>query len=261
MTPDLLAFVRVLPGAGVDFIIVGGVAAGIHGVLWTTVDLDLVYDRFDLRVSMTGHSGSPRRDARSVSASARAVAEKAAERLLEGLELRQLLLQLLELRPQQIPHLPAPFYAPLLLIADEIADLVQREAERLRLLDEAQAFKSGFGIQPEAADGPRGFGQQAEALVVAQRVGRHPAAGRELANLVSLTRCAPRHDIYSSTAAAAATRFTASVTSLRQHTPRGFRTSQAQRSALICARTRATASDVPVRSTSFRMSPSFSPKQ
>lgn len=45
MTPDLLAFVRVLSGAGVDFIIVGGVAAGIHGALRTTLDLDVVYGR------------------------------------------------------------------------------------------------------------------------------------------------------------------------------------------------------------------------
>ena len=36
MTPDLLAFVRVLSGARVDYIIVSGVAAGIHGVLRTT---------------------------------------------------------------------------------------------------------------------------------------------------------------------------------------------------------------------------------
>jgi len=45
MTPDLLAFVRALSGAGVDYIIVGGVAAGIHGALRTTLDLDVVYSR------------------------------------------------------------------------------------------------------------------------------------------------------------------------------------------------------------------------
>jgi hypothetical protein len=45
MTPDLLGFVRVLSGGGVDYIIVGGVAAGIHGALRTTLDLDIVYDR------------------------------------------------------------------------------------------------------------------------------------------------------------------------------------------------------------------------
>jgi hypothetical protein len=45
MTPDLLGFVRVLSGAGVDYIIVGGVAAGIHGALRTTLDLDVVYAR------------------------------------------------------------------------------------------------------------------------------------------------------------------------------------------------------------------------
>jgi hypothetical protein len=45
MTPDLLGFVRVLSGGGVDYIIVGGVAAGIHGALRTTIDLDVVYAR------------------------------------------------------------------------------------------------------------------------------------------------------------------------------------------------------------------------
>jgi hypothetical protein len=42
MTPDLLGFVRVLSGAGVEYIIVGGVAAGLHGALRTTLDLDIV---------------------------------------------------------------------------------------------------------------------------------------------------------------------------------------------------------------------------
>lgn len=45
MIPDLLGFVRVLSGAGVQYIIVGGVAAGIHGALRTTLDLDIVYAR------------------------------------------------------------------------------------------------------------------------------------------------------------------------------------------------------------------------
>jgi hypothetical protein len=45
MIPDLLAFVRVLSSGGVDYIIVGGVAAGIHGALRTTLDLDVVYAR------------------------------------------------------------------------------------------------------------------------------------------------------------------------------------------------------------------------
>jgi hypothetical protein len=45
MTPDLIGFIRVLSGAGVDYIIVGGVAAGIHGALRTTLDFDVVYAR------------------------------------------------------------------------------------------------------------------------------------------------------------------------------------------------------------------------
>jgi hypothetical protein len=45
VTPDLLAFVRVLSAAGVDYIVVGGVAGNLHGALRTTLDLDVVYSR------------------------------------------------------------------------------------------------------------------------------------------------------------------------------------------------------------------------
>ena len=45
MTPDLTALVRALSGGGVRYIIVGGVAASLHGALRTTLDLDVVYAR------------------------------------------------------------------------------------------------------------------------------------------------------------------------------------------------------------------------
>lgn len=45
MTPDLVGLIRVLSGGGVRYIIVGGVAAGVHGALRTTLDLDVVYAR------------------------------------------------------------------------------------------------------------------------------------------------------------------------------------------------------------------------
>jgi len=45
MTPDLVGLLRVLSGGGVRYIIIGGVAAGIHGALRTTLDLDVVYAR------------------------------------------------------------------------------------------------------------------------------------------------------------------------------------------------------------------------
>jgi len=45
MTTDILAFIRVLGDARVDYVIVGGVAANIHGALRTTLDLDIVYGR------------------------------------------------------------------------------------------------------------------------------------------------------------------------------------------------------------------------
>ena len=45
MTPDLVRLIRALSTAGVDYIIVGGVAANLHGALRTTLDLDIVYSR------------------------------------------------------------------------------------------------------------------------------------------------------------------------------------------------------------------------
>jgi len=45
MTPDLLGLLRVLSEAEVRYIIVGGVAGGMHGALRTTLDLDVVYAR------------------------------------------------------------------------------------------------------------------------------------------------------------------------------------------------------------------------
>jgi hypothetical protein len=45
MTPDLFALLRVLSTAGVDYIVVGGVAGNMHGALRTTLDLDVVYSR------------------------------------------------------------------------------------------------------------------------------------------------------------------------------------------------------------------------
>ena len=45
MTPDLTGLVRALSGGGVQYIIVSGVAATLHGALRTTLDLDVVYAR------------------------------------------------------------------------------------------------------------------------------------------------------------------------------------------------------------------------
>jgi len=40
---DFRRLLRALAGAGVEFIIVGGVAAAAHGAVRTTLDLDVVY--------------------------------------------------------------------------------------------------------------------------------------------------------------------------------------------------------------------------
>jgi predicted nucleotidyltransferase len=51
VTVDILALVRVLADEGVDYIIVGGVAANIHGTARTTLDLDIVYGRSPANVA------------------------------------------------------------------------------------------------------------------------------------------------------------------------------------------------------------------
>lgn len=50
MITDILAFVRVLADARVEYIIVGGVAGNVHGALRTTLDLDVVYGRSQANV-------------------------------------------------------------------------------------------------------------------------------------------------------------------------------------------------------------------
>jgi hypothetical protein len=45
VTPDLIGLLRALSRFRVQFIIVGGVAANVHGALRTTLDLDVVYSR------------------------------------------------------------------------------------------------------------------------------------------------------------------------------------------------------------------------
>jgi hypothetical protein len=51
-------------------------------------------------------------------------------------------LEFSQLRSQEIAHLPASLQAALILRGDKIADLLQREAECLRLLDESKALES-----------------------------------------------------------------------------------------------------------------------
>jgi hypothetical protein len=42
---DPLAIMDVLNRHGVPFVVIGGVAAGVQGAMWTTFDLDIVYSR------------------------------------------------------------------------------------------------------------------------------------------------------------------------------------------------------------------------
>jgi hypothetical protein len=56
---DILALVRLLSEANVDYVIVGGVAANIHGALRTTLDLDIVYGRSPENVTRLAQALAP----------------------------------------------------------------------------------------------------------------------------------------------------------------------------------------------------------
>lgn len=52
-SPDFLALLRILTGYSVDFIIVGGVSAVMHGAPVTTFDLDVVHSRTPENIART----------------------------------------------------------------------------------------------------------------------------------------------------------------------------------------------------------------
>ena len=59
MIVDILAFVRVLSDAGVDYVVIAGVAANIHGSARTTVDIDVVYGRSAANIERLAVALSP----------------------------------------------------------------------------------------------------------------------------------------------------------------------------------------------------------
>ena len=59
MTVDILSLVRVLADEGVEYVIVGGVAANIHGALRTTLDLDIAYSRSPANIARLVRAVAP----------------------------------------------------------------------------------------------------------------------------------------------------------------------------------------------------------
>ena len=56
---DFTALLKVLTGSQVEFIIVGGVAAAIHGSARVTIDLDIVYKRSSANLARLVDALSP----------------------------------------------------------------------------------------------------------------------------------------------------------------------------------------------------------
>src|SRR5579885_3628375 len=82
------------------------------------------------------------------------------ERPAERIELAAPRLQLFELVGQQIPHVTAPRTACVGLVADQIADLAEAQAMRLRLLDEADAIHGSAVVFAKASGRPTGPREQ-----------------------------------------------------------------------------------------------------
>jgi predicted nucleotidyltransferase len=61
MATDLIGLIRALSEGGVQYIIVGSVAANLHGALRTTLDLDVVYDRRPENVARVAKALAPLR--------------------------------------------------------------------------------------------------------------------------------------------------------------------------------------------------------
>ena len=57
--PDFQALIASLSAAGVDYIIVGGVAAAMHASPYSTFDLDVVYDRSPVNLGRLVDALSP----------------------------------------------------------------------------------------------------------------------------------------------------------------------------------------------------------
>ena len=111
-----------------------------------------------------------------------AAVEVRAQASTERLQLGELMLQLFELRAQEVPDLDAAVRAAGNVGAHQDRDLGQRHAEPLRLPDEPDPLRGGRRIETEAARRPVGTREQPEAFVVAQRVARQAGRGRQRAD-------------------------------------------------------------------------------
>ena len=61
MAADLVGLLRTLSNAEVAYVIVGGVAANLHGALRTTLDLDVVYERSPENIARLVNALAPHR--------------------------------------------------------------------------------------------------------------------------------------------------------------------------------------------------------
>src|SRR5204862_2987053 len=150
--------------------------------------------------------------------------------------------------------MPAPCASGVGLVADQIADLAEGQPVTLCLLYEADSIDGAAVVFAKSASRATRLWKQPLSFVIAEGIARQTAGLGKLPDT-------QRSSIHERDTRDGCSRSAAARRSPRQQAPRGFRISQAHRLAAMCARTRCTAADCPVRSISRAMSASFSPKQ
>src|SRR5262249_1453165 len=172
------------------------------------------------------------------------------QRVAERVELLAARFHLCQLSCEEITNVAASRSPGVGLMTDQVANLSERQAVGLRLLDEADAIDGGAVVLAKPARRATRSRNDPLAPVVPKGIAGQTAGSGEFTN----AQCSSRHDW---DAFAELRRSTAAMTSPRQQAPRGFRISHAQRPAAMCKRTRWTASDWPRCSISAAMSASF----
>jgi hypothetical protein len=111
-----------------------------------------------------------------------ALAQIAAQRLVELVKLSQATLDVGELSRQQLLDLAAPFTTTAILESEQLADLAQCQSMELRLFDEPDAVQRSHGIQAKAAGRAPSARHEAHSLVIPQGIAAQPALRGQLAD-------------------------------------------------------------------------------
>ena len=105
---------------------------------------------------------------------------------LKRVEFCYLHIELVKLAFEQIVDTSAPSKTALSVEADELADLIESQAQHLRPFDELESIERVCGVEAKAAASPGRFGEQAPALIETQRVRRQAAPRGNLSDAIGV---------------------------------------------------------------------------